>query len=389
MRPLRICRAELWRYTLPLVRPIFATHDVLEERRGLILELESTTGEVGVGEAAPFPGLSKESLDQVERALLDLADDGSRLFDTGFEDLMSLGAFLDAVELPASAAHALDQAVLEMLARRRQITPARLLHPVARAEVPVHALVLGAEDAVLAVERGFVRLKMKVGWSEVSEDEARVRDLRRAVGPEIAIRLDANGAWSPSQAIAAIERFAQHDIDSVEQPVPAGDVIGLQTVKRAVSVPIAADESVRTRADLDLIVSFGAADAVVIKPMLAGGVLAAHALASAAADAGLAVSVTTSIESAIGRAAARDVAAACPGILWSCGLDTGRLLKSDLSRGRLGAASNVRRIPTADRATRSEGAAIASGGGIVLPFRAPSEVGRHPSCGPTRSRTRR
>jgi o-succinylbenzoate synthase len=371
MKPLRIGRAELWRYTLPLARPLPAAHGVLEERRGVILELESMTGEVGVGEAAPFPGLSRESLDETERALLDLTESGAPLYDACFEDLADRGRFMDSLALPASAAHALDQALIEMLARKRQITPARFLHPVARAEVPVHALVLGPEDARCAVERGFSRIKVKVGFGSPAEDEQRLAEVRAAVGRDIAIRIDANGAWSAAHAIDTIGRLEQHDIDSVEQPVPAHDLLGLKSVREAVGIPIAADESVRTRADLERVIAFAAADAVVIKPMLAGGVLAAHALATRAAEAGFAVSVTTSIESAIGRSAARDVAAACPGILWSCGLDTGRLLGSDLSRGRLGPASNVYRIPGSGRATKGS-VALASGGAVILPFRARS-----------------
>jgi o-succinylbenzoate synthase len=335
--PLRIVRAKVWRYALPLVRPMTSARGVLSERAGLILELESDGGERGLGEAAPFPGLSKETLAQAEQALLDLASEGSPLRAAELQDVSSIRALLARLALPSSAAHALDQALLSMLASRREIAPAHLLHPVARTEVPEHALALGPEEAVALVQLGYTTLKVKVGASCMCVDEPRIAAIRRAVGDEVLLRLDANGAWSPPQAIDAIERLAEYGLDSVEQPVAAADLAGMRKVRASVSVPIAADESVRTLEDLSRVVEAEAADAVVVKPMLAGGVLAAHALCCAAARAGLAVSVTTTLESAIGRAAARDVALVCPAPLWTCGLDTGHLLARDLDPSAFGA----------------------------------------------------
>ncbi len=330
MSLLRIARVRVWRYFLPLVRPVASAHGVLSERRGLILELESEEGERGLGEAAPYPGLSLETLEQAERALVDLAGAGSPLQGAELQDKGSILALLAPLALPSSAAHALDQALLSILARHRGISPSHLLHPVARTDVPEHALALGPEEAVALTADGYTALKVKVGASCMCADEPRVAAIRRAVGDGVILRLDANGAWSAPQAIDAIERLAEHGIDSVEQPVAATDILGMRRVRDAVSVPIAADESVRNLEDLKRVVEADAADAVVVKPMLAGGVLAAHALCCAAARAGLAVSVTTSFESAIGRSAARDVALACPAPLWTCGLDTGYLLARDL-----------------------------------------------------------
>lgn len=369
MTALRVVRARLWRFRLPFARPVATARGPVCERRGLVLELQSDAGERGLGEAAPFPGLSDESLPFVESALERLSRAGSPLFSAAVENAGSVRHLLGALSLPSSAAHAVDQALLAMLAARRGISPAHLLHPVARTDVPVHALALGPEDAAALAQRGYRTLKIKVGAASLAEDDERVASIRRAVGPKVALRLDANGAWSPAQAIRAIQKLWAHGVESVEQPVGARDLDGMRQVRASAPVPIAADESVRTAQDLAALLRAEAADAVVVKPMLAGGVLAAHALACAAANAGLSVSVTTSFESSVGRAAARDVAAACPAPLWSCGLDTGHLLAQDLDPGALDAlAQLVSPPPSRVSAPRAILPPLGGTGGEVIPF---------------------
>jgi o-succinylbenzoate synthase len=363
---LRVASARLWRFRLPFARPVATARGPVCERRGLVLELQSDGGERGLGEAAPFPGLSDEPLPFVENALERLSRAGSPLFSAALEGAGSVRHLLGALGLPSSAAHAVDQALLAMLAARRGISPAHLLHPVARTDIPVHALALGPEDAASLAQRGYRTLKIKVGAATLAEDDERVASIRRAVGPKVALRLDANGAWSPAQAIRAIQKLWAHGIESVEQPVGARDLEGMRQVRASAPVPIAADESVRTAQDLAALLRAEAADAVVVKPMLAGGVLAAHALACAAADAGLSVSVTTSFESSVGRAAARDVAAACPAPLWSCGLDTGHLLAQDLDAGALGALAQL--VPTEASAPGAILPPLERAGGEVIPF---------------------
>jgi o-succinylbenzoate synthase len=348
MSALFVERLDLWRYELPLARPLRTAQGILRSRRGLILRLEGQERSA-LGEAAPLPRLSVESLDEVEAALGRAV---GRIQAQPLESVDDVRALLEELALPSSAAHAVDQALLGLLAGPGGRLAA-LLSPAPRAQVPVHALVTGPEDAAQAVKAGLSCLKVKVGRDGLDADLARLRAIRGAAGSAVALRLDANGAYQASEAIQAIRRFEELGADSIEQPVPAGDLAGMARVRSAVSLPIAADESVRTAADLEALIAAEAADAVVLKPMLAGGLLASHRLLERAALAGLAASVTTSLESAIGRAAATELAAACPGTLWTCGLETGRLLRSDLSPERLLAASPIRlRSPTCEASER-------------------------------------
>ena len=115
-----------------------------------------------------------------------------------------------------------------------------------RAEVPVNALVpavpaeAAAELAAEAVAAGVTTVKVKVGGGPLADDVDRVAAVRAALGPAGRIRIDANGAWDPDTAAAALERLAGFDLELVEQPV--ADLADLARLRRRVRVPVAADE---------------------------------------------------------------------------------------------------------------------------------------------------
>src|SRR5205807_1561828 len=106
------------------------------------------------------------------------------------------------------------------------------------------------------------------------DDAERVAAVREAVGPWPAIRVDANGAWSVPEAVAAIERLAAYDLQLVEQPCRTLDE--LAAVRRAVGVPIAADESVTTPEDVRAAVAKQACDLINVKLAPSGGFRAAR-----------------------------------------------------------------------------------------------------------------
>ncbi len=326
---------------LPMVAPLATSRGPIASRDVVVVALEDDRGAIAHGEAAPLPGLSPESLEEVQASLQWAVD--AILPGATLRRPEHVAELLDVLPLSASARHALDQALLGLLALRRNTSVAALLHPGPRGRVPVHTLVTGPDDAREAVAGGARCLKVKVGAKTIEEDVAKVAAVRAVAPPSIKLRLDPNGAWTPSHALQAIHKLARFGLQCVEQPVPRGDAQVLAAVRKASPVPIVADESVHDLADLEAVIAAGAADAVVIKPMLAGGPTRAVALAARAAEAGLPVSVTSLLDGAIARSAALAVAAACPGTLWTCGLHTGHFLAYDLRP--LGATPWVERVP--------------------------------------------
>jgi L-alanine-DL-glutamate epimerase-like enolase superfamily enzyme len=186
-----------------------------------------------------------------------------------------------------------------------------------------------AAAALLASAQGYGCVKLKVGMeSTLSAEAERVKTIREVIGPEIKLRLDANGAWDEPVAIATIRNLEAYEIELIEQPVPASDLEALGKVRDAVTTSIAADEAV---SDYESAAeAMRHADLLVLKPMRLGGLSTARYIAKAALSAGLGAFVTTTIDTGIGTAAALHLAASFPDDGRAHGLSTASLLRDDL-----------------------------------------------------------
>lgn len=350
-----VARAEVRAFALPLLRPVLTARGPIRERAGLILSLWDERGAVARGEAAPLPGFSRDTL---EEARQDLGPPVlARLRGCSLRRAQDIPPLLDLLRPGPAARHAIDQALLGLLAARRGTSVGALLHPGARRSIPLHALVDSADEVrrlgqdLAALVRA---VKIKVGAEDVPRDLARVFAIRSALPAGIAIRLDANGAYSAEEAISFLGQLEGQGVVAIEQPVPPGDPQAMARVRRESGVSVLADEGVLDLAELEAHLAADAIDGVVLKPMLIGGISRGYRMAERAADAGLGVSVTTTFESAIGRRAALELAASVPGTLLTSGLDTGRFLARDLEDGEEATSATAAGTALGDRQERRE-----------------------------------
>jgi muconate cycloisomerase len=178
---------------------------------------------------------------------------------------------------------------------------------------------------------GIRQVKIKVG-ADLDKELHSLELLRRILGPEADIRVDANCAWTVDEALAAIELMRAHGIKAVEQPVAGDDVAGLAWIAAETSESIIVDESLRTLDDAHALVEARACDAFNIRVSKNGGVLNAMRLARIAREAGLDCVVGAQVgESAILSAAGRHVAAAIGTPRYVEGSGGSLLLKEDLA----------------------------------------------------------
>jgi len=217
-----------------------------------------------------------------------------------------------------SARAALDIALHDLAARVAGVPVWALLGGRAREVATISRVVsmkapaTMAEDARRHVADGFRTVKLKVGQAEdVPLDVARVAAVRAAVGPDVAIKIDANQGWrTPGTAIRAIRQLVPFDPAYVEQPVDGRDLEGLAEVRRACGVPIMADEAIHGPHEALRAVGLRACDLINIKLMKCGGLLAALTLNAIAETAGIACQVGTMVESAVASAAGLHLALA-------------------------------------------------------------------------------
>ncbi len=158
----------------------------------------------------------------------------------------------------------------------------------------------------------------------------RIAAVRDAIGPSMHLRLDANEAWNLEEAIAILSQCVPYDIQYVEQPLKAHDLAGMRALRQAIPIPIAVDEALHNVESARLVLANEAADILVLKPQLAGGLRAGQQIIQAATERGVRCVLTSALEAGIGLAAVLHLAAASPAVTLECGLATLHLLIDDL-----------------------------------------------------------
>ena len=321
-----------WRgFALPFRRPYLTANTQATVRYGLLTFLRAESGLVGVGEASPAGVGSRGEIESTAALLESLAPQMLQA------DLSASGgpSVLPARDIPSSLWFGLETALLDMEGKAHGCPVAELLGG-APCPLPVNALVAAEAPGETvpqvkeAVAQGFTSIKLKVAQGTLAQDEALVLAVRQAIGPEVKLRVDANQGWSVSQAIEAIHRLASYDIEYIEQPVPADDLSGLAEVRRAVSVPVAADETLDSVDGLHRLMAAEAADLFVVKAARLGGLYQALEIMRLATESGKPVIVTSSLESGVGIAASAHLASTLSSHSSAHGLATGLLLEEDL-----------------------------------------------------------
>jgi L-alanine-DL-glutamate epimerase-like enolase superfamily enzyme len=303
-----------------LAEPMRAAWGELEEREVLRVRLDFGDGDYGLGEAAPLEPYDGVSLASVVAALdayeAVLARASAR---STHAELLAACAAERA--LPQALA-AIDLALWDRAGRRTGFPVAQLIAAGAARSVAVNATI-GAVDRAGAAEAaaacaaaGFRCLKLKVG---VGDDAGRLAAVRAAAGDEMAIRVDANGAWeSPEEALAHLRTLAPAGVELCEEPVHG--LAALRAVRKKSPVPVAMDETAAERGAP----GSGAADAVCLKISRCGGISGLLRDARAARAAGTKVYVASSLDGPLGIAAGLHAAAGlrASGPVAFCGLAT-------------------------------------------------------------------
>jgi muconate cycloisomerase len=161
---------------------------------------------------------------------------------------------------------------------------------------------------------GFRQMKVKVGIAG-HDDVKRLRIIRRRMGDKVDLRIDANEAWSPADAVGRIRELTPFRISSVEQPVPHADVDALADIRRQMDVPIMLDESLCSHVDAEQAVQRGTCDLFNLRLSKCGGFIPSLRLAHLAHRHGLGCQLGCQVgETAVLSAAGRHFAASVGGL---------------------------------------------------------------------------
>jgi L-alanine-DL-glutamate epimerase-like enolase superfamily enzyme len=310
MRAMIISSIEVIPVRLPLREPFVVAYASYPDTLSVLVRIRTRDGAEGWGEATPDPNVTGETWGGTAETLRrDLA---TALIGCDARNReAALNALDTRVEGAPAAKAALDIALHDLVARAVGIPLWQLLGGRGREALQISRVVSMGEPTAMAaaaqrhVADGFRTVKVKVGdSSNPLLDASRVAAVRQAIGPEAAIKVDANQGWrSPGTAIAAIRAMAPSLPAYVEQPVLWWDIEGLAEVRRQTGAIVMIDEGCHGPRDMLRVVALRAADLVNIKLMKSGGILNALKLNAIAEAAGIPAQVGTMVESSIASAA--------------------------------------------------------------------------------------
>ncbi|MCD2434962.1 dipeptide epimerase [Acidaminococcus sp. NSJ-142] len=347
---MKITKVRLGRISVPLRVPFKTALRQVNSVEDIIVEIHTDTGEVGYGEAPPTGAITGDTTGAIIGAFQDHII--KTLVGRDVEDFENLTRDVQkCIVKNSSAKAAADIALWDLYGKKYGIPVYRMLGAsrnqiITDLTISVNPPEEMARDAVNAVERGYDTLKVKVGI-DPSLDVERLSAIRAAVGDKPRIRIDANQAWSPKQAVKLLNQMQERglDIELVEQPVKAHDLEGLKYVTDRSYVPVLADESVFSVEDALKIVQLQAADLINIKLMKCGGLTNALKIATLAEVSGVECMIGCMLEAKVSVNAAVHLACARQ-IITKVDLDGPVLCSEDPVLG--GAVFNEKEITVAD-----------------------------------------
>jgi L-alanine-DL-glutamate epimerase-like enolase superfamily enzyme len=256
-----------------LLEPFRISLGLITHTTSVLVRVETDEGITGLGEGAPAVFVSGENLEGTVATVRLFAEKLKGVDPCCLEIVHEV---MEKTAVHAGAAKcAVDLACYDILGQAAGLPVWKLLggaSPSLETDITISldtAENMGRKAAARKAE-GFHAFKMKCGL-EPDDDIERVASVRRAIGDESLLRLDANQAWSPKTALAMLERLAEYHIELVEQPVPAWDIRGLAFVREHSPVPVMSDEACFNAHDAQNLVNAGAVDMLNIKLMKCGG----------------------------------------------------------------------------------------------------------------------
>ena len=358
---MKIAGLTLYRYSLPLKRPLTLRSGKMTHREGLLLCMRDEDGVEGWGEAAPLPGFSVETFgdarEQAKTVIRALA--GTDLPD----DLFLLGGgfyqWLDVHKLCSSVQCCIEMAVLNLTANACGESVRKILNPAASDTLTVNGLLTGTHEEMLAnarelMTRGYSTLKVKVGSANVADDVNFIRALllaaRDEFGRALNLRIDANRAWTYDDAKQLVSSLQDAPIEYIEEPL--ANPKELIRFLMDVSFPVGVDETiVRDPALLPQLLPL--VEAIILKPTLIRGFESAYMLGAAAAHLKACPVVSSTFESSVGLHAIANFAASFTHPRIAVGLDTAGIFEHDVCREPLPVVGGHIDLHAADEAVKT------------------------------------
>ncbi len=258
---------KLFSYKLPLKKELVLHRNTISHREGFIIEIISDRGIKAISEIAPLPFYSQESTADV----INEVSSFKKLFvhnPIPSDILNQLTVYAPSVRF------GIESVLLQLTAQSKDLTLVDLLNPNAKQIVLVNALLTGSQSEIIEraaqlYSAGYRAFKIKVGRQNTKEEIATVHKVRKIVGEDSLIRLDANRAFDIKSGIEFYKQLKSVNINYIEEPFHSFEILDKYISENINQIPIALDESL-VEIQPEMLNNLFALKAIVIKPTLLG-----------------------------------------------------------------------------------------------------------------------
>ncbi|HUF43244.1 MAG TPA: enolase C-terminal domain-like protein [Verrucomicrobiae bacterium] len=328
---MKIAQIETQALEMPYTKPLVTATNNFTVARGLLVKVITDRGIEGYGYSDLFPrtGETPQTAQHVIESVLK-----AKLLGKELEDLVRLRADIDrTLTGNPRAKAALETAMHDALARSYHIPLFLMLGGRYRSEIKVIKMVsVGDPDAMAEEAKQLVgaglSLKLKVG-GKIEKDMPRVAAVRKAVGEEVFIKVDANESYDAKTAIRLAKGLADYGVEVFEQPVPRDQLDALWEVKKHAPIKIEADQSARSFADVQMMIKNRMVDSVNTGIPKVGSIGEVRRIAELCEANGIRCALSNTAGSMVGDAAAVHLAASTPGIAPLCELGEFEVITGD------------------------------------------------------------
>lgn len=350
----KILAVETWLVDVPTIRPHKLSVATMMGQTLVLVRLQTSDDVVGWGEATTIGGLAygeespesiKTNIDRYIAPLL-VGQDATQV-------AACMARVKGNVQGNRFAKCAIETALYDNQAKRLGVPLSELFGGRVRDSLPIAWTLASGDTAkdiaeaerVLDLRRHNI-FKLKIGLRSVKDDVAHVAAIQRAVGDRASVRIDANQAWSVTEALEGCRMLADAGIDMVEQPIAAHDKVGLRRLTQANIIPIMADEALHGPDDAMAIARADGADVYAVKITQSGGLTPALEVATVARLAGIGLYGGTMLEGGIGTAATAHVCATFADLAWGTELFGPLLLTQEILAEPLVYRDFMLQVPT-------------------------------------------
>ena len=273
---MKITQTEIYKFSIPM-EPFTIATGTMDYAQNIFIRVHTDENIYGVGECSAFPMITGES----QATCFEMARDFGKIWKSKnplqIEERMA--ELEDCSAFNSTIKSAFDMALFDLASKNAGLPLYKFLNGKNKSLETDLTIGIGSPEKMAATaidfkKRGVRIIKIKLGKNG-EEDIERVKQIRRAVGPDILFRIDANQGWDFDSALQVLSELRDLNIEFCEQPMRYWDDHLLPELRKNSTVPIMADESVYDHHDALRLISNKACDYVNIKFAKSGGILGA------------------------------------------------------------------------------------------------------------------